>query len=195
MGQLATPPLGNQCQNVSCRRYTPSAHHWISRNTWRPWNSAECHCYKQILPIARCLEALILSQSHSSFTSFNFRELTLDLLLGTELRFLKSQNLIYYFSLKLFDSNIHQLTSVALSCCFLHKCDLHGMYWLNWKISLIPAPTAFPRTDLGDSLETNALADCEEHQEQDQDKVRLHRKRNTSCKIHFYAEGSRIPYG
>lgn len=37
------------------------------------------------------------------------------------------------------------------------------MYWLNWKISLIPISIAFPGMDLGHSLEINALADREEH--------------------------------
>lgn len=36
------------------------------------------------------------------------------------------------------------------------------MYWLNWKISLIPTSTAFPGTDLGHILKINALADGEE---------------------------------
>lgn len=76
---------------------------------------------------------------------------------------LESQDLIYYFSWKFFDLKIHQLTSVSLSCCALYECNLYGMYWLNWKTSLIPTSIAFPGIDLGHILKINALADGEEH--------------------------------
>lgn len=56
---------------------------------------------------------------------------------------------------------MHQLTSVSLFWRVLHKCNLYGMYRLNWKISLIPTSIAFPGMDLGHSLEINALADSE----------------------------------
>lgn len=59
----------------------------------------------------------------------------------------------------------------------------------------MPTSTAFPETDLGHILKINALADGEEHEEWDQDRVRLQERRNTSCKIHYYAEESRIAHG
>lgn len=111
-----------------------------------------------------CLEIFTLSLSHSSFKSFLwFQEAQLGLTVRAKLRFLKSQELFYYFSFKLFDPNTHQLTSVSLSCCALHKFDIYGMYLLNWKTALILTSIAFPGTDLGHSLEINALADSEEH--------------------------------
>lgn len=136
----------------------------------------------------------MLSLSHCSHFLW-FQGVQLGPTVWAELMLLKSQDLIYYFSWKFFDPKIYQQTSVSLSCCASYKCNLYGMQWLNWKISLIPTSTAFPGIDLGHILKINALADGEEHKEWDQDRVRLHERRNTSCKIHYYAEESRISHG